>query len=137
MAETSTAAVRSDLDIRDDVLAVIVTYPPTAADRHHIRVEVTRGQVTLWGHTRTPINRTYLNERVPSVRGVVSVDTSGLYDDDSICREAGRVLPDGLIANSQHGIVVLSGKATAGVVIDDVAQRIAALPGVAKVVTRL
>lgn len=137
MSETPTAAVRSDLDIRDDVLAIIVTYPPAAADRHHIRIEVERGQVTLWGHTRTPITRTYLSERVPMVRGVAGVNVSALYDDDTICREAGRVLPDGMIANSQHGIVVLSGKAAAGVVIEDVAQRIAALPGVAKVVTRL
>jgi osmotically-inducible protein OsmY len=135
MAEHHTISARSDLDIRKDIIALITTYPPLAYDRHHIDVHVHDGQVVLTGNVRTPINRTYLQSQAVGVEGVTGVDTSRLYDDESLRTDAGRVLPTGVVVNVNNGVVVLSGD-LAGENVDALGSAVAALPGVVRVLVR-
>lgn len=137
MSEPTIVQQRPDMDIQNDILAIIVQYPPTSADRHQIEVSVTDGQVMLKGHVKTPINRRYLINQIPAVSGVQSVDCSQLYDSETIRLEVGRRLPQGVIANVRFGTVVLTGELPENVNVEALAQSVANVPGVARVATSL
>jgi osmotically-inducible protein OsmY len=128
-------STRPDIDIDDDVLNIILRYPPLAADHHHIRIHVENGVVHLSGHTSSPINRRYLLDRVIALPGVTEVLAGNLYDDVSISLEAGQVITTGVIANARYGTVVLSGTLLPDADADSVAMRVAQIPGVQRVVT--
>jgi hypothetical protein len=134
MAETQ-ARVRPDVDILEDLHTVIAHYPPLAADRHHVRVAVVAGEVVLEGHVMTPITRHYLIEHAATISGVRAVRANALYDDETIRLELGAGLPEGVFANPDHGVVILSGELPGGAIAADVVQRAAAVPGVVRVVT--
>lgn len=129
------SATRPDIDIDDDVLDIILRYPPLTADRHHINIKVEGGVVSLSGHTSNPISRKYLVDKVADIPGVVGVDADLLYDDASINLGAGQVIQPGVLANSRYGIVVLSGKVPPEVDAAALAQRVAEIAGVRRVVT--
>ena len=130
---TQVPDIRPDIDIEADVEDIIARYPPLTSDRHHIHVKADSGVVFISGNTTTPINRRYLVDRVLLIAGVREVNAEKLFDDASISLEAGQVIPQGVIANSYYGAVVLSGKAPADP--DAVAQRLVQIPGVVRVVT--
>jgi osmotically-inducible protein OsmY len=132
---TQLSTLRPDIDIDDDVLSIILRYPPLAADRHHLHINVVNGVVHLSGHTATTISRRYLVERVSQIPGVVGVNADMLYDDVSVSLEAGQVVPPGVIANSRYGTVVLTGTLPPDADADTVAMRVAQLPGVKRVLT--
>jgi osmotically-inducible protein OsmY len=132
MAQVST---RPDIDIDDDVLNIILHYPPLAADRHHIHIEVQDGTVSLSGHTSNPISRKYLVEKVAGIPGVIGVSADLLYDEASISLNAGQVISPGVLVNVRYGTVLLSGKVPADVDADALAMRVAEIPGVMRVVT--
>ncbi|HLU10298.1 MAG TPA: hypothetical protein VK003_11565, partial [Oceanobacillus sp.] len=90
------------------------------------------GVIFLSGHTSTAISRRYLVDRVAEIPGVVGVNADQLYDDPTIVREVGQVLPLGVIANSRYGNVVLSGKEPPDA--DALVERIAQIPGVRRVI---
>ena len=125
--------VRPDMDIREDITNIIVTYPPLAADRFRIDVGVVNGEVILKGHVSTPITRTYLIDYSALVDGVKAVDSRNFYDDESLRLASGKFISQGINVNVRSGTVVLSGTPTDGN-IDEIAQSIAALPGVIRVV---
>jgi len=137
MAEGSMTSVRPDIDIRADIYEIVVHYPPLAADRQYIDVQVEGGRVILSGNVSNPINRRYLVDRAATVPGVTAVDAERLADDISINIAAGRLLPPGMVAHSHHGTVVLSGSLPEGIDLDAVANRVAALPGVRRVIVSL
>lgn len=89
------------------------------------------------GNVSNPINRRYLVDRAATVPGVTAVDAERLADDVSINIAAGRLLPHGMVAHSHHGTVVLSGRLPEGIDLDAVANRVAALPGVQRVIVSL
>ncbi|MBL8146750.1 MAG: BON domain-containing protein [Anaerolineae bacterium] len=124
-----------DLDILEAIHSIIARYPPLTADRHRLQIAVRDGVVLLAGHDRTPITRLYLIDRVSELDGVRGINADGLYDDESIRLEIGRILPEGVIANVTYGIVVLSGKLPAGTTEAAVTKRAGAVPGVVQVVT--
>jgi hypothetical protein len=126
---------RPDIDIDDDVLNIILRYPPLTNDRHHIDMWVEDGVVFLKGHTATPINRRYLLERISEIPDVVGVNADGFYDDANISLDVGQVVPPGVLANSRYGTVVLSGKLPADTDVDAIAMRVAQIPGVQRVIT--
>lgn len=126
---------RPDIDILGDVNDLIVTYPPLAADRHHVHLSVKSGVVVLTGHCKTPINRMYLIERAAAVPGVIGVNADELYDDESIRLNVGKQLPYGVYANPMFGVVVLTGALPADVSQDDLILHAAEVPGVVRVVT--
>lgn len=125
--------VRPDLDIREDIITIIAKYPPLAADRFHIEVNVVNGEVILTGHVSSPINRTYLVYFAAQVEGVKKVDTRHFYDDESLRLAAGRLVPQGTSVNVRSGVVLLSG-VPVGDNVDAIAQAVAALPGVIRVI---
>jgi osmotically-inducible protein OsmY len=129
------AEARPDIDIHNDILDLIVHYPPLNADRHHIHVEVNNGAVVIHGHTRSPITLRYLLDVIDEVEGVQSVDASRFYSEEAIRLEAGRVIPPGVLVNNRYGTLVLSGKLPNGMTIDELVAAVSNIPGVERVVT--
>lgn len=135
MTDLQTISTRPDMDIHEDVIRIILTYPPLANDRHHIDVAVENGIVTLRGNTMTPINRVYLEEHVAGLPGVHGVHAQHLADDETLRLDIGRLLPAGVIANVRYGAVVLSGTLPADTTVNELGERVVVMPGVNKVVT--
>jgi osmotically-inducible protein OsmY len=135
MANGNRAAARPDIDIHNDILDLIVHYPPLNADRHHIHVEVSDGAVVVHGHTRTPITRQYLLDALKHVDGVQRVNADRFYDEESLRLEAGRAIPRGVLVNNRYGTLILSGRLPAGISIDQVLEAVSRIPGVERVVT--
>jgi osmotically-inducible protein OsmY len=129
-------ATRPDIDIQDDIYDFVAHYPPLQADRYHFSVEVSEGNVTLSGHVKSPIIEGYLVEHTKEVRGVLSVNSDRLYNEEEIRLEVGRRISTGVIANTVYGTVILTGKPpqnkSAEAVVNDVAQ----VAGVQRVVTQ-
>jgi osmotically-inducible protein OsmY len=100
---------RPDVDIDLDLQQIIRNYPPLNNDRHHLYVTVSNGDVTVRGHSKTPMNRRVLASRFQSVSGVRSVDIDELYDDETIRQTAGKIVPSGALVTSDYGILVLAG----------------------------
>lgn len=132
----TTATTRPDMDIHEDVMALITRYPPLSADRKHIHVVVTDGIIRLTGYVRTPINRHYLLDRLTLIRGVIGIDADRLYDDSSLRIAIGRVLPQGVYANTRFGTAILAGEPPQGVDRDALIAAVRAIPGVQTVVTQ-
>ena len=134
MTETPVTTERADLDIVEDIEHLIAHYPPSRNDQRHIKVQVKNGHVTLSGHVQTPNTRRYLVSQIPGVEGVRSVNANGLYADENIRLEVGKVLPMGVqLARVYYGTVVLSGKLAADVSAEQVAGRVREIPGVESV----
>lgn len=131
MADHSAPAARIDGDIVEDIRTIIVKYPPTNNDRHHIDVRVEEGVAHLSGHVQTPIHRRYLQDKVALVSGVRAVDVDELYDDETIRLDVGALVPEGVQVNVLYGTVLLGGVGAD----DALAQQVTAMPGVARVVT--
>jgi osmotically-inducible protein OsmY len=129
-------ATRPDIDIRDDIYDMVAHYPPLQADRHHFTVDVRDGNVTLGGHVKSPITERYFADRVKEIRGVLSVNSDRLFNEEEIRLEVGRRIPTGVIANTVYGSVILTGMPPQGksgeAVVNDVAQ----VAGVQRVVTQ-
>lgn len=131
MADHSAPAARIDGDIVEDIRTIIVKYPPTNNDRHHIDVRVEEGVAHLTGHVQTPIHRRYLQDKVALVSGVRAVDVDELYDDETIRLDVGALVPEGVQVNVRYGTVLLGGVGAD----DALAQQVTTMPGVARVVT--
>ncbi|MEP7292439.1 MAG: BON domain-containing protein [Chloroflexota bacterium] len=127
---------RPDMDIEADIIDVIAHYPPLQADRYHLHIEVRDGEVILSGHVRSMISRRTLLERAAQVRGVSSVSSGQLYDEETIRMEAGQQIARGVIANVKYGAVILTGAQPEGMTSEDVARSVSLIPGVERVVTR-
>ncbi len=134
MTEASVATPRPDMDIHEAIEDIIVHYPPMVNDRHHVKINIENGAAKIVGYVKSPITRHYLLETLPTVPGVTSVDDSQLYDDETIRLEVGALIPFGVFANFEYGIVILTGKLPQGTNADSVIQKIKAVPGV-RVVT--
>ncbi len=135
MASTQSTSARPDGDIVNDIIEIIVHYPPLAADRPHLHVAVEHGRAVLTGHVRTPINRLLLVERTAQVADVSSVDASALYDEETIRLEVGALLPDGVIAAPRYGLMILTGELPDGAALDALIQNVGGVRGVDRIVT--
>src|SRR5690349_16329747 len=135
MTEAPAPVTRSDLDIRDDIEDVILHYPPSNNDRHHIDVRVEGGIATISGNVKTPITRDYMLNAISLVRGLAGLQANRLYDDETLRLELGQVSPLGVYVNVEYGTVVLSGKLPDGASDTELVHRIAAVRGVNRVVT--
>lgn len=129
-------ASRPDMDIEADVEDIIVHYPPLMNDRHHLNVHVEDGAVTVTGHTRSAITREYLVDAVNKIAGVIRANTDLLFCDDDIRRDVGHLIPEGVYANVQRGVVVLTGQPASGVNTVDLTTKLTAVPGVRAVRTQ-
>lgn len=137
MAEPQTlSTARPDMDIHADVNNIIVHYPPLAADQHQIHIVVTNGMVTAAGHVKSQPNRRYLLDAIPRVNGVVGVNSAALYDEDTLRREAGQVLPAGVQVNMRYGTAILTGDLPEGATAEDMFALLTNIPGIEKIVTQ-
>jgi len=121
---------RSDLDIAEDIHKFIRTYAPLVQARPFIEAEVHEGRVTLRGHTRSPQARRVLVDNVPDIAGVVALDASQLYDDETLRLELGKVLPRGVRVRVNFGGVAVGGVLPAGTTAEDISAAIKRVPGV-------
>ena len=101
---------RPDEDIELDIQRLIKSYPPLNNDRHHLNIGVAEGKASISGHLKTPMTRRYLISAVQRVPGVASVSSDGLYDDETIRLQAGKMVPPGVLVSSDYGVMVLAGK---------------------------
>jgi osmotically-inducible protein OsmY len=135
MANVNRVTARPDIDIHNDILDLIVHYPPLNADRHHIHVEVKGGATVIHGHTRSSITRRYLLDSLGKVEGVQSVNADHFYDEETIRLDAGQVIPRGVLVNTRYGTLVLSGKLPDGTTIEQAVEAVSKIPGVERVMT--
>lgn len=128
---------RPDLDIEEDIQNFIAHYPPLNHDRKHLHIEIVNGVVTVRGHVQTPNTKHYLIENLQKIEGVAQVQTDDLHDDETLRLEAGRIVPPGIQVSVDFGVIVLTGRSTDPNRTDlAVAEQLARLPGVKKVVSK-
>jgi CBS domain-containing protein len=86
------AFVRSDNDIRDEIVDDVLRKTLWLDVPEVIRVDVERGAVRLHGHLETSSDASLLVRLVSRVPGVVSVETGLSWATDDMSREAAREL---------------------------------------------
>jgi osmotically-inducible protein OsmY len=124
---------RPDVDIEEDVNELVGSFAPLKASRPYFDIRIEDGIVKLEGNVRSPQARLVLLNNIPRIPGVLGMDPSQLYDDDTIRFAVGQVLPPGLFASVQFGVVALTGKLPAGVSSDAIINAIQSIPGVRRV----
>lgn len=126
-----------DIDVHSAVTDLIVHYPPLAHDHAHIHYNVQDGHVVVSGNMKSRLVYDYFLNKLPSIRGVQSVDHSRLYEDDEIRRQIARLIPPGMFVNVEYGLVKLTGTLTGGVTTEELVKRISVIPGITRIVTAL
>jgi osmotically-inducible protein OsmY len=124
---------RPDVDIQEDINELIASFAPLKASRPYFDYRIEDGIVRLSGNVRSPQARLVLLNNIPRIPGVLGMEPAQLYDDESIRFAVGQVLPPGLFASVQFGVVALTGKLPAGVSSDAILSAIQAIPGVRRV----
>lgn len=117
-------------DIVESLHSFVRTHDQLRLSRDYFRYVVVEGVVKLIGHVKTPIVRSAFREGVLKIAGVNAVDDTELYDDETIARSVGKVLPAGVRVRLNHGSVALSGSLPAGALADELMADIGELPGV-------
>jgi osmotically-inducible protein OsmY len=125
-----TVKTRPDEDILEEIREFVRGYDPLKRDRAHFECSSVNGHVVLQGHTRTTKSRRVLVDNVPDLAGVISVDASQLYDDESLRFDIGKVLPRGTFVRVNYGTVVITGTLPKGVEAQAVVEAVKAVPGV-------
>jgi osmotically-inducible protein OsmY len=134
MVEAHSSTARADVDIAADIEAIIQRYPPLVHDRPHLRVSVSDGVATVAGHLRSLNTRDFFLQALATVDGLKRVDSDFLHVDELVRLALGQVLPVGVIANTEYGTVVLSGRLPEAMSEDAVVARAGSVPGVRRVV---
>lgn len=130
---TDSPAVRSDLDLAEDISSVIRSYPPLRQSREFIHYDVQNGFVKVKGNVKTRQAKRHLLDHLKKLEGVGDVDSSAFLADDEISLQVGQLLPQGVMANVSMGVVVLSGELPSSVPLESFVEKIRALPGVLRV----
>lgn len=127
---TVVAKIRPDEDILEDIREFVRGYDPLKRDREHFECTSVNGHVSLKGHTRSAKSRRVLVDNVPDVPGVVSMDASQLYDDETLRFDVGKVLPHGTFVRVNYGSVVITGTLPAGTDAHAVIEAVKSVEGV-------
>jgi hypothetical protein len=127
--------VRPDVDIYAEIQDVIVHYPPLAHDRAHIQIEVKGGHVVVSGNMKSQPAYEYFLNRLPTISGVQSVDSTRLYHDDEIKRSVARLTPPGVFVNIEYGLLKLTGTLPEDISAEEVVKRVSTVPGIHRIVT--
>ncbi len=130
------STTRPDMDIHQDVHNLILHYPPLAADLHQIHIVVSDGVVNVSGHVKSQPSRRTLLDLIPTIEGVKGVNGDSLYDEDTLRREVGRVIPIGIQVTMRYGTVILTGGFPEETTPEDSFALLTKIPGVEKVVTQ-
>lgn len=136
MIETHTAEIfRPNVDVLADIRELITRYPPLVHDKHHFKVTVNNGIVTLIGHLKTQATLQWFLARLPLIPGIKELVHDQLYDDDQIRLESAHYLPLGMFLNVQYGTVILTGNVEKGADLESLAQEMGNTDGVNRVIT--
>ncbi len=124
---------RPDLDIEEEIELLIRSFAPLKASRGYFKFKSTNGHVTVEGNVRNPQARRVLLDNIPHIRGVVSCDSTKLYDDEMVRVAVGELLPPGVLASVHYGAVALTGHLPEGASADTIVKAIGEVPGVRRV----
>lgn len=124
---------RPDIDIEEEIGQLIRSYAPLKSSRGYFHYQCLDGHVRLTGNVRSPQARRVLVDNVPRLRGVVSVDSSQLYDDEMIRFAVGQLIPPRVFASVQYGAVSLTGRPPEGASPDAITEAVGKVPGVRRV----
>jgi len=135
MAETQEKQSRSDLYIKHDIDHLETSYPPLVNDRHQVEITINEGVITVSGYVKSYPTVEYILSQFPKVEGVTSVNSDDLYVDESIRREAGKVIAPGVSINVEYGSVIISGLLTEGFDSELLVKQVSSVEGVRRIVT--
>jgi osmotically-inducible protein OsmY len=131
------ASLRPDLDIMDDIHALVNQYPPMRHERHFVEFKVDGSTVVVTGNLRSGITARLLRQALTTIPGVHEVETSALFDDDTIRLSVGQLVPPGVFVNVSNGAIALTGVLPADLTDAQLVERVTSIPGVTRVVTSL
>lgn len=106
----SAVRTRPDVDIEEDINASLRQFSPLQTARIFYEVQSTNGNVEVRGNSGSLVAKRVLLEVIRRVVGVVDVDMSNLYDDETLLQKIGAIVPYGVLVNVHFGTVVLVGK---------------------------
>jgi osmotically-inducible protein OsmY len=127
---------RPDVDIEEDIEQLLRTFAPLKASRSYFTVRSKGGVVRLAGNVRGPQAKRVLLDNIPNMPGVKAVEAAELFDDETIRFAVGQITPPGLVATVHYGAVALTGYLEGEADLEEIVDRISALPGVRRVVTK-
>lgn len=136
-APEMTQVTRPAEDIAEDITALVRRFSPLWQSRHWFTYTVQDGVVTVQGNIKSSVGHRVLLDNVPHIPGVVRLDSSGLFNDEDLRLQIGRVMPAGVLVNVNFGRVVISGRLPNGQSADALIARIEQLDGVRRVDSRL
>ena len=123
---------RPDMDIEEDINAVLRNFSPLKAARRYFKVQSTNGNVKVSGNSGSPQAKHVLLDYIKKTRGVINVDMTTFYDDEDIRLNIGGMVPDGIRVNVQFGSVVLDSKLPNGD--QEILRRVQSAAGIRQVV---
>lgn len=126
---------RTDEDILEDIHDFTRSYNPLVISRGHFFYNVQGGVVTVWGNIKSRFARQLFSKNLPNIEGVVAIDDSKLYDDETLRLEIGALLPMGVRVRVHHGLVTLTGQLPDDTSTDDLKGHLVTIPGVVAVNT--
>ena len=124
-------------DIAEDIAALVRHYPPLVQSRSWFTYQVADGVVTLEGHIKSAIAEGILLDNLPRIPGVIRVDSSGLFNDEDLRLALGKLLPVGVTLYVDYGYVVIMGSLPARRKPEALIARLAKVPGVRTLESRL
>jgi osmotically-inducible protein OsmY len=124
---------RPDEDIEEEIELLIRSFAPLKASRTYFKFKSTNGHITVEGNVRSPQARRVLIDNIPHIRGVVSSDSSKLFDDEMVRVAVGQLLPPGVVASVHYGAVALTGSLPDGASADAIIEAVRQVPGVRRV----
>jgi hypothetical protein len=134
-ATHSTAIPHTDEDILEDIHNLVRSYKPLITSRGHFYYRVQTGVVTVWGNIKSRSAHQLFAKNLPDVDGVIAVDDSKLYNDETLRLEIGKLLPMGIRTRIHNGLVTLTGQLPADTNADDIKGELVTVPGVIAVNT--
>lgn len=137
MTETTTPPMITDEGILRSIHDFVRSYDPLNAAKEYLHFEVLNGVVRVSGHVQGERQKRVLLDNLPDIRGVMAVDSSGLYDDDSILYAVGLMLPRGVRARVSYGDVYLIGKRPDDLNVNELIMDVSEVPGVLEVKNQL
>ena len=125
--------VYSDEVIAQQIRDFIRTYDPVKASRPSFSFDVVNGVVRLIGYVANRREYRVLLDNIPAMPGVVAVDDSVLYDDESLLLTLAKHVPLGVRLRVDEGQVSLMGHIQDETDPMELILDLAAMPGVDEV----
>ncbi len=124
---------RPDEDIEEEIELLIRSFSPLKTSRGYFSYKSVDGHITVEGNVRSPQARRVLVDNIPHIRGVVSLDSTKLVDDEMLRIAVGELLPPGVLASVHYGAVALTGNLPDGASANTIMDEVSKLPGVRRV----